>query len=146
MNALYIREFRAFNRFYTQLIGLLDQHILQSQYSLSEVRILYELYHDDQVTASELIRRLDIDKGYLSRILKKFEKQKLLIRCRAAVDHRVVVLGLSVAGKKAFEVLNKASDRQIEKMIRPLAEKECAALMAHFAAIQKILKNTLPHG
>jgi len=78
MKSQFIKEIRAFNRFYTNIIGLLDKHILNSNYSLPEVRIMFELYHNAGLTASDITSLIDIDKGYLSRILKDFQKNKLI--------------------------------------------------------------------
>jgi DNA-binding MarR family transcriptional regulator len=73
-----IQDIREFNRFYTRLIGLLDGHLLDSNYSLAEARILYEIYTGKQISASQIVSTLNMDKGYVSRILKKFEKEGLI--------------------------------------------------------------------
>ena len=108
MNIQHIKELRAFNRFYTNIIGLLDMHILNSDYSLPEVRVMYELYHNTALTASDIITQFDIDKSYLSRILKKFEKNNLIRKVDSKTDKRAVVLHLSAKGKKEFENLYEA--------------------------------------
>ena len=102
-----VKEIRSFNRFYTGVIGLLNKHILDSSYTLAEVRILYELYYSKDQTSGTLIQTLSIDKGYLSRVLQQFEKKKFLTRERSAEDSRVVNLGLTAKGKKEFEQLDK---------------------------------------
>ncbi len=143
MKSTFVKEVRAFNRFYTNIIGLLDKHILHSRYSLPEVRIMFELYHHEGLTASDIIALIDIDKGYMSRVLKKFEKNKLIVRVISTTDKRVVFLRLSAKGEKEFEVLNKASDQQVENLFKNLSDKECGALAQKMAEIQKLLTKGL---
>jgi DNA-binding MarR family transcriptional regulator len=134
-----IKKVRTFNRFYTNIIGLLDKHILDSKYSLPEVRVLFELYHHSGLSASEITALLAIDKGYLSRILKRFEKNKLIDKTIASADKRSALLELTAKGKKEFEVLNIASDRQIEKAFENLTEEECNQLVQKMAEIQQLI-------
>jgi len=145
MKPQHVQELRAFNRFYTNIIGLLDRHILNSNYSLPEVRILYELYHRSALTASDIIALFDIDKGYLSRILKKFEKSKLINKINSPSDKRASVIQLSPKGKKEFEILNRASDKQIEKFLKNLPDKDCDELIKKINEAQKLLKKGLGH-
>ncbi|MEQ1585395.1 MAG: MarR family transcriptional regulator [Cyclobacteriaceae bacterium] len=136
-----ITDVRSFNRFYTQIIGLLDKHILNSQYSLLEVRILYELYHREGTSASEIMLSLNIDKGNLSRVLRYFEKKKLLTKKRSINDGRSAYLHLTVAGKKEFEALNDASSRQIKEILKNLSTADCDRLIQYMAGIKIILSN-----
>ena len=145
MKPQHIQELRAFNRFYTNIIGLLDKHILNSNYSLPEVRIMYELYHRSALTASDIIELFDIDKGYLSRILKKFQKSKLINKISSPADKRAVVVQLSPKGKKEFETLNKASDKQIENFLKNLPDKDCDDLIKKINEAQILLKKGLGH-
>src|SRR5262245_32595860 len=105
MNASQVREIRAFNRFYTGVIGLLNQHVLESRYTLPEVRVLYEVYHHDQITAREITAQLAMDKGYLSRLIKTFERKKMVRRIWSEKDARHAHLSLTAAGRKEFERL-----------------------------------------
>jgi DNA-binding MarR family transcriptional regulator len=139
MNNKSIEAFRSFNRFYTSVIGLLDRHILNSQYTLAEVRIMYELYHGKDLTASDLIDKLSIDKGYLSRVLRYFDKRKFLKRQRSAEDTRVVFINLTSEGKKEFELLNKASNEQIRSLLKDIPEKHIELLLARMNDIKRIL-------
>lgn len=143
MNIQHIKELRTFNRFYTNIIGLLDMHILNSDYSLPEVRVMYELYHNTALTASDIITQFDIDKSYLSRILKKFEKNNLIRKVDSKTDKRAVVLHLSAKGKKEFENLNNASDKQIENLLKNLTDKECDELVKKILEIKKLLNKSL---
>jgi DNA-binding MarR family transcriptional regulator len=90
MKVQHIREVRAFNRYYTRVIGLLDNHYLQSNYSLPEVRVMYELYHHPETTPSDIIQQLGMDKGYLSRIIQSFVKNKIVRKSVSATDKRSV--------------------------------------------------------
>ena len=142
MKRKLIADVRAFNRFYTPVIGLLDQHILESNYSLPEVRILYELYHSDNLMANDIIASLQIDKGYLSRILQQFQKKKLVSKKWSVKDGRAAHLSLTEKGRKEFEVLNESSDRQIRRMLEMLTEEECNRLVNNMMDIQTILSKT----
>ena len=138
-----VKEVRSFNRFYTNIIGLLDKHILNSHYSLPEVRIMFELHHNSGLTASEITTLIEIDKGYLSRILKKFEKNKLIIKVSSATDKRAVFLKLSPKGEKEFEALNAESDSQIQMLLKNLSDKECNELVQKMSEIKKLLIKSL---
>ena len=139
MNNKPIEEFRSFNRFYTAVIGLLDNHILNSNYTLVEARIMYELYHGKNQTASDLIHSLSIDKGYLSRVLRQFEKRKFINRQRSAEDTRVIFLNLTAEGKKEFQQLDKASNDQVKSILKEIPEKELAVLLDSMTEIKRIL-------
>jgi DNA-binding MarR family transcriptional regulator len=143
MNTETVKQVRSFNRFYTNVIGLLDAHVLDSRYSLPEVRIMFELYHKPGLTASDIIDLVDMDKGYLSRILKKFVRNKLIDKTTHKADGRIALLQLSAKGKKEFEVLNKASSQQIEGLLKNLSRKECKELTQKMLDIQKLLRKSL---
>lgn len=135
----HIQEIRNFNRFYTDLIGLLDNHLLNSDYSLAEARILYEIFTANQLSASDIIHNLSIDKGYLSRILKKFEKQDLVVRRSSDEDARVSLLSLTGKGLNVFRELNDASNQQIATLISTIAVSQLDELVQHMKAIAALL-------
>src|SRR6202142_2704063 len=93
---------RRFNRFYTRQIGVLRKTYLDSPYSLGEMRVLYEIAHGDGVTASDIARALDLDAGYLSRVLRNFEKRGLITRKASPEDARQSHLALTARGRKTF--------------------------------------------
>ena len=135
-----VLEIRSFNRFYTDLLGLLDSHLLDSPYSLAEGRILFEIASRGECRASDIIETLSIDKGYLSRILKKFEKEGLIERKASENDKRASLLSLSQSGMKVFKELDSASNQQIEKIIARLGQPELEALVGSMTQILQILK------
>ena len=136
-----IRKIRAFNRYYTDLIGLLDKHLLNSAYSLAEARILYEVHAAGSIRASHIMQVMHIDRGYLSRLLQQLEKNKLITRHPSPQDARVFMITLTEKGTREFRQLNKASDDQISQLIDPLSGSRRQELVAHMQAIMAILKN-----
>ena len=136
-----IRKIRSFNRYYTDLIGLLDKHLLNSAYSLAEARILYDVHAAGSIQASHIMQVMHIDRGYLSRLLQQLEKNKLIARHPSTEDARVSMITLTPKGTREFQQLNKASDDQISQLITPLSEPKQQELVAHMQAIMDILKN-----
>lgn len=139
MNTEHISQMRAFNRFYTSVIGLLDKHILSSSFTLPEVRVLYEIYHQEGLTATDIVTSLGVDKAYISRILRKLEKEKLLFKKRSSKDARSVFLFLSEAGKKEYKVLNEASNQQVAHLLAQLTSGERDQLIYYMKEIKTIL-------
>ena len=139
MHQKTITEIRAFNRYYTSILGLLDRHILNSDYSLPEARILYELSQREGVQASGIIESLGIDKGYLSRILDQFATKKLIARKRSQADGRLMHIYLTEKGRAAFEKLNQASEEQLKSLLSGLSAADGEELSRHMTAITNIL-------
>src|SRR5712672_2726626 len=104
-----IAAVRAFNRFYTRKLGVLDQQLLKSPFSLSEARVLYELANRDNAAAKEIGIELGLDPGYLSRIVQNFEKNGLITRKPLPSDRRHYRLGLTAKGRQAFARLERSS-------------------------------------
>ena len=115
----HISAVRRFNRFYTRQIGLLDESLLQSEFSLTEVRVLFELAHRDGLTASDLGRDLDVDPGYLSRLLAKLEARGLLKRSPLEDDGRRVMLAQTATGREAFATQDQAAWDKISGILEP---------------------------
>jgi DNA-binding MarR family transcriptional regulator/GNAT superfamily N-acetyltransferase len=139
-----VQRVRRFNRFYTRHIGLLNEGLLDSEYSLTEVRVLYELAHRGPMTAVALGQELGLDPGYLSRILKKFESRDLLQKSRSEEDRRQVFLSLTDVGQAAFEPLNQASANQIGAMLSKLSSAEQQKLVQAMALVERLIGGSAP--
>jgi DNA-binding MarR family transcriptional regulator len=135
----HIQHVREFSRFYTNVIGLLDQHLLDSPYSLPEARILYELGQRDTCTASDLMAELTMDRGYMSRIITRFMKRGLISRKRSAEDGRAYFLSLTPKGKKAFDSLDQASTEQVKILLKPMDERTREKLLGHMREISSLI-------
>ncbi|MGF1628472.1 MAG: GNAT family N-acetyltransferase [Kiloniellaceae bacterium] len=146
MNSLAARvdAVRRFTRFYTQHIGVLHRRLLESPFSLTEGRVLYELAHHEAASASELAAELGLDSGYLSRILKGFEKRGLLERRRSESDGRAADISLTREGQEAFAQINARSRAEVSAMLERLSEAEQAEVVAAMAAVEKHLGARLP--
>ncbi|KGD88131.1 MarR family transcriptional regulator [Achromobacter sp. RTa] len=130
---------RRFNRFYTRHIGVLHEHLLASEFSLTEVRILYELAHRPALSTSDLCRELNLDAGYVSRVISGFEKKGLIVKTRSAADARVAQLELTGQGRAAFAPLNDASRNEIIAVLKQLPEPAQAQLVDAMNDIQNLL-------
>ncbi|NIG54535.1 MarR family winged helix-turn-helix transcriptional regulator [Chitinophaga sp. Cy-1792] len=137
---LTISSIRAFNRYYTKLLGLLNRHLLNSDYSLVEARIIYEIHTNGPLSASQMMSEIEIDKGYLSKVLKQFEHAGLISKQRAVEDARITLLSLTAKGAALFTKLNSASEMQIEMLIDKLTAEEQRQLVGHMQAIQQLLQ------
>ena len=135
---------RRFTRFYTQRMGVLDRHLLDSPYSLSEARVLYELAHHEEATAAELSAELKLDPGYMSRILAKFERQGLIEKRHSDSDGRSWHLRLTIQGQDAFATLNARSRNRTGAMLRELSPAEQNRLVEAMATIETLLEARPP--
>jgi DNA-binding MarR family transcriptional regulator/N-acetylglutamate synthase-like GNAT family acetyltransferase len=134
-----ISSMRKFNRFYTGVIGLLDQHILDSNFSLSEVRVLYEIWHTAQCTAGRLIESLQLDGGYLSRMLKTFEQNNIVSRKQSPADGRTWLLQLTAKGKRLMQTLDQRSSEQIRQVLDPLPVHQQEEVTSSMRTIEQLL-------
>jgi DNA-binding MarR family transcriptional regulator/N-acetylglutamate synthase-like GNAT family acetyltransferase len=135
-----VQAVRAFNRFYTRQIGALGDAHLNTPFSLTEARVLYELAHRERPAAGEIARELGLDAGYLSRILQRFQKRRLIARRRSAEDGRRSDLLLTRAGRAAFAPLERGATRQMAAMLKGLSDGERARLVAAMQAIEWLLR------
>jgi DNA-binding MarR family transcriptional regulator/GNAT superfamily N-acetyltransferase len=138
--AAQVAAFRGFNRFHTRFIGLLGETLLETGFSLTEARILYELATRSTVTASEIAQTLGIDPAYLSRVLTRFETADLLERKRSRTDARVVKLSLTRRGKTAFRKLNALSDAHAHAVLAPMDVTQRQQLVEAMRTIETALR------
>jgi DNA-binding MarR family transcriptional regulator/GNAT superfamily N-acetyltransferase len=134
---------RRFNRFYTRQIGVLRKTYLDSPYSLGEMRVLYEIAQGSKlgqgVTASDIAKALDLDAGYLSRVLRNFEKRGLITRKASPEDARQSHLTLTARGAKTFAPAEERSQRDVAAMLGRLGDNEQARLIAAMQTIENLL-------
>ncbi len=139
-----IQRIRSFNRFYTSMIGLLDQHFLDSPFSLTEGRVLYEICHIKDCTAKKIRERLVIDEGYLSRIIDSFIKRGLIGKTPAPDDRRLHIIVPTERGKKEFSRLNASQNELLFRMIETLSQAEREELVEMMERIRGLLSRERP--
>jgi DNA-binding MarR family transcriptional regulator/GNAT superfamily N-acetyltransferase len=121
--AARVAAVRRFNRFYTRLVGALDEGgYLHSPFSLTEGRVLFELAHRDSPTASTLVNELGLDAGYVSRLLQRLQRRRLVRRTRSPHDGRESHIALTAAGRAAFRKLDRDADALVEQLLATLDE------------------------
>jgi DNA-binding MarR family transcriptional regulator/GNAT superfamily N-acetyltransferase len=130
---------REFNRFYTNVIGLLREGLLDTPYSLTEARVIFELARSDQAEVTKLRRSLDIDAGYLSRILARFEADGLVTRQRSPSDGRQLVIALTGPGRAAFLMLDGRSAGQVSALLSRLSPADQRRLTSAMATVREII-------
>lgn len=130
---------RRFNRFYTRRIGVLDEGLLKSPFSLTEVRVLYELAHRDRPSAFEIGRDLGLDAGYLSRMLRGFEGRGLIAREPSQDDGRQQLLSLTDRGKKTFAPLDDRAREQVREMLHGLPASGQDRLVGAMRTVERLL-------
>lgn len=132
---------RRFNRFYTQNLGVLQQGWLDSPFSLTEARVLYEIKHRRRVTARDIARDLGLDAGYLSRILRRFHRGGLICKEVSLSDGRQSFLSISARGRKVFDPLETRTERQIGAMLGRLTAPEQEHLVSAMRAIERMIRS-----
>jgi DNA-binding MarR family transcriptional regulator/GNAT superfamily N-acetyltransferase len=134
-----VQAVRAFNRFYTHKLGVLDQQLLKSPFSLSEARVLYELAHGGEQSAKEIGIALGLDAGYLSRIVQSFDESGLIARKQLPSDRRQVQLSLTAKGHQAFAKLERVTQDDVAAMLRPLSAEDRRRLTGSMETIERLL-------
>lgn len=135
---------RSFNRFYTKRIGVLEEGLLQSPFTLTQARVLFELATRQRATAGEISDSLGLDLGYLSRIVQEFAVQDLISRKKSDDDGRRIQLSLTAKGRKAFQALDKRSRDEVSGMLSELPHARRARLLAALQDVQGILSEAPP--
>ena len=138
-NQELIERIRSFNRFYTNIIGLLDQHFLDSPFSLTEGRILYEIRNTEDCSAKKIREKIGIDEGYLSRILDTFRKKGLITKTPSLEDRRLHIIKLTEKGRNEFSSLNDHSNKLISQIIEKLSEEEREEFVGMTDRIRELL-------
>ncbi len=139
-----VARVRAFNRYYTEIVGLLREGLLDTPYSLTEARIIFELAQSDAVEVADLRRSLDLDAGYVSRLLARFERDGLITRERAEHDRRRQVARLTPRGREAFELLDSRSAGSTAALLDGLPEADRRRLLAAMDTIRAVLEPAAP--
>lgn len=130
---------REFNRFYTRVLGLLDEGLAHTSYSLTEARVLFEIAQADRTDVADLRKRLDVDAGYLSRILARFEADGLVARERSTTDARRQVIRLTSSGDEVFQDLDARSADQVHTLLAPVSEPGQRRLLDSMRTVQRLL-------
>jgi len=133
------QEIRMFNRFYTNIIGVVDRRILHTPYSLTEARILFEISHDPSCTARQIKKILQVDEGYLSRTIDKLVKLGLVTKKQLQSDGRVLILSLSKKGERELLKINEAAEASVKSMIEHLSPDEVDEILVLMRRIQELL-------
>ncbi|MGG3911614.1 MarR family winged helix-turn-helix transcriptional regulator [Peribacillus simplex] len=134
-----IADIRQFNRFYTNILGVLDKHIFDTGYSLTEARVVLEIGMMEQCIANNLVDKLDIDRSYMSRIINKLSKDGLVMKENSALDNRTILIRLTPKGMTLFNQLNERSDEQLVRLFQGLSQNEIKEIHASMMFIQKKL-------
>jgi DNA-binding MarR family transcriptional regulator/GNAT superfamily N-acetyltransferase len=130
---------RRFNRFYTKQIGALNRGFLDSEFSLSQVRVLYELRHHEGITATEIANGLGIDAAYLSRMLREFERGGLVVKTLSPSDGRQRLLRLSAKGKRVFDSIEARQHAAVADMLRELPREQQRHVVQSMEKIEQLL-------
>jgi len=139
-----VDDIRGFNRFYTRVLGLLRPDLAGSAFGLTEARVLFELAHRDDLAVADLRRDLDLDAGYLSRILSGFTASGLVAREKSAADGRRQVVRLTAEGRQAFNELDRLQAGAIDTLLAPLDDGQRNQLVGAMGQIRRMLGSETP--
>src|SRR6185295_11808438 len=141
-----IAAVRRFNRFYTREIGVLRKNFLDTPWTLGEMRLLYEIAYGDQPRASDIAQKLDLDAGYLSRMLQKFESQGLISRTPSKADARQSHLKMTAKGRAAFGPADQRQIAKVSSMLERMRAPEQTKLVEAMGAIERLLGERTAEG
>jgi len=139
-----VQRVREFNRFYTRYLGLLNEGLYGSRFTLAEVRVLFELTHRRDATATLLCASLGMDAGFLSRILRRFEKAGLIRRKRSQQDGRHKVLSVTPRGRSAFAPLDVGANRQVASLLGQMSATSQERLLGAMTVVRELMEDTMP--
>lgn len=141
---LYVEKIRKFNRYYANVLGKIDQEIYNKPFPLTEARVITEIYFRNGCTATEVREHLGIDRGYMSRIVQKFEEEKIISKKQASDDKRQYVLYLTNYGKEIFNDLVEDANREVGKMIQEISNRDLTKLISSMETIESIFTKDYP--
>ncbi|PFT51110.1 MarR family winged helix-turn-helix transcriptional regulator [Bacillus thuringiensis] len=142
MDKKIIYDIRQFNRFYTKVLGLFNNQILDTDYSLTETRILFEISQRTECIANNFVQELNIDRSYMSRILSRFEKEELIEKRSSIKDNRKNLLFLTKKGEELLDIIHIQSDEQINQLFNGLSDSEINEIRISMMIIkEKLDKN-----
>jgi DNA-binding MarR family transcriptional regulator/N-acetylglutamate synthase-like GNAT family acetyltransferase len=139
MTAMPVDAFRRFNRFYTRYVGALQRRFLGSPFTLAETRVLFELAHRGELTATAIGKDLDLDNGYLSRMLQSFVQRGLVRRQPSSSDARQSLLSLTPKGREIFEPIDRRQHDEVALTLHGLSDEEQQRLGHAMRTIERIL-------
>ncbi|MED3789249.1 MarR family transcriptional regulator [Peribacillus frigoritolerans] len=139
INKNTMADIRQFNRFYTNILGVLDKHILDTGYSFAEARVIMEIGLMEQCIANNLVDKLEIDRSYMSRIINKLRKDGLVMKEHSTLDNRTSLIRLTPEGMTLFNQLNERSDEQLVRLFQGLSQNEIKEIHSSMMFIQKKL-------
>ncbi|WP_002150753.1 MarR family winged helix-turn-helix transcriptional regulator [Bacillus cereus] len=139
MDKEFVYDIRQFNRFYTKVLDLFNNQFLDTEYSLTEARILFEISEKTNCIANNLVQELNIDRSYMSRILRKLEREELIKKKSSAIDSRKSFLFLTKKGEELLDRINIQSDEQIYQLFNGLTNSEINQIRNSMIVIQEKL-------
>jgi len=142
--AVRVGQVRAFNRFYTRHLGLLKPGLYGSRFTLAEVRVLREVIFGADMTASRIGETLGMDAAFLSKILRRFERDGLIRRSQAKHDGRQKILSITPRGRQAFAPLEVRADEQVTDLLKPMTSTEQLRLVQAMSLVQSLIERTEP--
>lgn len=134
----YIEKIRKFNRFYANILGKIDQEIYNQPFSLSEARVITEIHMRNGCTATEVRETLGIDRGYMSRMIQRFEDEKIIIKKQSTDDKRQYLLFLTNQGKEIYTHLVEEASRGVRKMVQQISKPTLSKLITSMESIESI--------
>ncbi|MFC3746995.1 MarR family winged helix-turn-helix transcriptional regulator [Paenibacillus sp. GCM10012306] len=143
MDKKMIYEIREFNRFYTKILGLFNNHLLDTNYSLTEARVLLEISARTDCIANQLVQELNIDRSYMSRILRKLEREELIEKKSSTTDSRKSFLLLTKKGEEILGEIHRQSDKQIDQLYNGLSDSEVNEILNSMMKIKEKLDSKI---